>query len=153
MRINARSENDLKEADIIGKINKAKGADFVKVAVMNPSLGFAVVVDNIFLSLFVQGGHTRARHWSRSEASERSVLEQATIDRQGARREDGQSSKGQTRRCVLSLIDSQKRVVVKIRLRCALVFFLLFFLRVHLAEMEQSRQQESQRIKEEADRL
>ena len=31
VRINARSENDLKEEDIIGKINKAKGADFVKV--------------------------------------------------------------------------------------------------------------------------
>jgi hypothetical protein len=34
VRINARSENDLKEADIIGKINKAKGADFVKVSVV-----------------------------------------------------------------------------------------------------------------------
>ena len=37
VRINARSENDLKEADIIGKINKAKGADFVKVFKANVS--------------------------------------------------------------------------------------------------------------------
>ena len=39
VRINARSENDLQEEDIIKKINSAKGANFIKAATKKEGLG------------------------------------------------------------------------------------------------------------------
>jgi hypothetical protein len=39
VRINARSENDLKEVDIIKKINAAKGANFVKAGTKKEGTG------------------------------------------------------------------------------------------------------------------